>query len=94
VDKQEVSIGGIVIAVIGIYYLCTHVLWPPVYTAIWESPTTIQAQSKQFTSKEECIEWINIERSSHPNNSNYECGKNCTAPKTEAGLFKCDDTYE
>jgi len=51
--------------------------------------------SPTFNDKESCLAWATELKNSRGNpNDTYECGKNCKAPDTKDGLYKCDETVD
>ncbi len=48
----------------------------------------------KFGSKEECLRWLNSQKLYPGDRFSFECGKNCKAPETIYGAYRCKETVD
>lgn len=51
--------------------------------------------SPTFNDRASCLAWAtNLKQQRNNPNDTFECGKNCKAPETSDGLYRCDETVD
>jgi len=90
--KETASLVGVALVV---YLGYVTFMRNDTYTAMYEIPAEQAVLSAgQFESRELCLEALAETRRNTPDAYSLECGKNCTPPKSEYGLYRCDGTVD
>lgn len=94
-NSAESGGGWIGVLIFGVLVLLVFTLWPQAnWQGVYELPETNRIGVVKFDNKEECISWLRQPHSIPSRAYNLECGKNCDAPTTELGVFRCEETSD
>ena len=83
-----VVVAVLIAAVYGIYKILTPDRWTAFYeTSSWELTGT-----REFESKNECLNWIHDQQLEPLGRYNFECGSNCRTDSLST--YICDETID
>ncbi|MBK3559765.1 hypothetical protein JHN55_25215 [Streptomyces sp. MBT56] len=86
-------VGLIILVALGVW--AYNAFKPVKWEAFYESPSVVQvARAAEFKKKEDCQAWIYSQRLLNDGRYGFECGNNCTPPKTQYGPYSCEDTMD
>ncbi len=87
------SIIGLVIIAVLVWWGYNTFFKPDTYMAFYETPISEMPQTRNFDSKDECLNWIHDQQAFPGDRTNFECGSNCK-PSNSVFYYQCEETFD
>lgn len=87
------SIIGIIVLALIAWWGYNTFLKPDTWMAFYETPTSQLPGTRDFDSKNDCLNWIHDQQMYPGDRYNFECGSNCY-PSETLGIYRCEETFD
>lgn len=92
-EGETGTIFGLLILVLIVWWGYNTFIKQDTWMAFYETPSSQLPGTREFDSKNDCLNWIRDQQLSPGDRYNFECGSNCR-PSDGIGVYRCEETFD